>query len=662
MHKRFGEDEFLRAIIEEAAEPLRLEMNIFRSVDHVVRCFDSVLFKLRDMNVLNECSVRMLINILGQDFAPYVVLMGEYADFIRSQRPRFNIINEYLSIIEEASEVYKEKGIKAPDLPLGFNRPAPDALRHEDYGEPHLIDIRWKEPSRKVSKTCRATNLTSKGCREEAHPVSRYYEEKSRRSIKKIAILTLFSFLILLTVLAPYVLPSNLVPSWWPKLLPSSVAGVARTSTSTIPTSLTVPPHSSVERGTQSSSSHSQLPPRSSPPSPPLTGFALMYPLITLKEVNKAGDIVFGGSPPINKEVAIWKILSWVDKHIRYDYSKASASIVIYNPDSEEVPKYQSPLRTINKGTGICADYAILISSLLVYAGIDSYILVIDSSTLRHAAAVAVVDNTPFVLEQHPPPIEFQDYYEYMLGSLSLVRDSTLYHVVRKDGKLALREVRIPQSWLRDSYPEDYTPESLAYDVLRAAETLSNKRIIPDAGLKSLIACNYSAIQLSPRIGLAGLEYVNTINFYSPALKHVYALYYAEYLVEFLSQLNASRIYAYVSFTKGKFVVAYAYTPAPEVRLERRNGYVQIEIHFKEPVKEVAILYYNPRNDYSIAGVLPKGWHYKDIWTITALRWEYTPMYLKAMWVEPSDLRNTCIGVIVDGEALYASCHQSSES
>ncbi len=658
MYKHFSEDEFLRVIVEEAAEPLRLEMNIFKSVDHVVRCFDSALFKLRNMNVLNEHSVRLLLNILGHDFAPYVVLMSEHADFIRSQKPRFSLINEYLNVIEEFSEMYKEKGIKAPDLPLGFNRPAPDVLRHAEHSELHLIDIRWKEPSRKVSKTYRITNSASKSYRKSVRPTMRY-EEKPRRSIniKRIVIPTLF--LILLTILAPYVFPSNLVPSWWPRLLPSSAAGVVHTPA--IPTSLTVPPHSSAKRDTQSLSS--QLPQRSSPPSSPPTGFALMYPSITLKEVNKAGNIVFGGSPPINEEIAIWRILSWVNKYIRYNYSKASASVVIYNPDSsEEIPKYQSPLQTINEGAGICADYAILISSLLVYAGIDSYILVIDSSTLRHAAAIAIVNNTPFVLDQHPPPIEFQDYYEYMLGSLDLIKCSTLYHVVRKDGKLALREVRIPKSWLRDSYPEDYTPESLAYDVLRVAETLSNGRIIPDTGLKSLITCNYSVIRLSPRVGLAGVGYVNTIKFYSPALKHVYALYYAEYLVEFLSQLNANRIYAYVSFTKGKFVVAYAYTPTPEVKLERRNGYVQIEIHFKEPVKEVAILYYNPRNDHSIAGVLPKGWYYKDIQTITASQWEYTPTHLKAVWVEPPDLRNACIGVIVSGEPVYAFCHQKTKT
>lgn len=625
---RFSEDEFLRMIVEGAAEPLRLEMGIFKSVDHVVRCFDSALFKLQDMNVLNEHSVRLLLDVLGQDFAPYVVLMSKYADFIRLQKPRFSLINEYLHVIEEVAETYREAGIKAPDLPLGFNRPSPDVLRHAVRSEPHLIDIRWKEPPRKISKTYRTTDFTRESRKEGVRPTRNYYEEKPRRrSVKKIAIPILF--LMLFTVLAPYVLPSDLIPSWWPKLLPPSVAGFIQNFSENVF-------------------------------SPPPTGFALMYPSITLKEVNKAGEIVFDGPPPTNKEAAIWRILSWVDEHIRYDYSKASISVIVYNPESEEVPKYQSPLQTINKGTGICADYAILISALLVYAGIDSYILVINSSGLRHAVAVAVINSTPFMLEQHPPPIEFQDYYEYMLGSLGFVNDSTLYHVVKKDGKLALKEVRIPQSWLHDSYPEDCVPESLAYDVLRVVETLSNGRIIPDPGLKSLIIYNYSAIQLSPRVGLAGLGYVNTIKFYSPALRHVYAIFYAEYLMKFLRQLNASRIYTCVSFTKGKFIVAYAYTPAPEVKLERRNGYVEIEIHFKEPVKSAAIWYYNPRNDYSIAGVLPKGWHYTDIQTITALQWKYTPTYLRAVWVEPPDLRNVCIGVTANGEDVYASCPSKS--
>lgn len=129
----FSEEGFLRLIVEDAVEPLRLERDVFKSVDHVVRCFDSALFKLYDMNVLDERSVRLLLEVLGLDFAPYIVLISKYADFIRSQKPRFSLINNYLHVIEEFAEMYKGMGVEAPDLPLGFNRPPPDRLEPK-YG------------------------------------------------------------------------------------------------------------------------------------------------------------------------------------------------------------------------------------------------------------------------------------------------------------------------------------------------------------------------------------------------------------------------------------------------------------------------------------------------------------------------------------------------
>ncbi len=625
-----SDEEFLRWFISGIAKPLMYEMEIFRSVDHVARSLDSILYEMENNNVLDENSVRILIEVLGIKFAPYIVLLSKYSDEVLKREVRYRNLVKYLPIIKEYARLYSSIGVKPPDLPLGFNRLSPDVLERR-YTPVNYQGVRTEG------------GLKWGGRGGEFIKAS---ERRGGGSGRKLAVAA--AVIILAIAIAYLTFPqiSTYFTNLSNHIQPVITRGFHGNGSVINSVNTTATPHTLVTNGEATATTASS--------NVKYLGFKDEYPRITIKEVRRVGMLVFNGLPPQNKALAVWEILSWVSRHVRYNLSKALTTPLI----TYKVIKAQTPLETIRKGSGICIDYAVLISTLLVYAHVDSYILVIFNPAIDfgHAVAVADINGKAFVLDQHIPPISLQDYYEYLLpkGSLS---HSSLYHVVVKDGVLRLEEVRIPKSWLVDDYPQDSVPSSLSQVVMDYLRRYYG--VIPDEGLKTLIKYNYSVIKLSTNISwisLAGSGEVGISKLYSPVFRDEYGELYADFIRNAISSSSKGLSFAWIEFKDGNILLSYADVPSPNVKIIVKGNVVYFAMYSKVPYHYASIWYYNPRRGTILAGVLPRTEYYEGIRTVWALSWNYSNRYVKAVWIQPSDLKGECIGVNINGERVYAYC------
>jgi hypothetical protein len=136
-----------------------------------------------------------------------------------------------------------------------------------------------------------------------------------------------------------------------------------------------------------------------------------------------------------------------------------------------------TPLQFLELRRGVCIDYGIFTVAALLAAGYhDAYILMFGDNPLEaHAAAAAVVDGHLFIVDQHWPPTDFEDYVTY--GEHSLPPNTTLLLIrvhregghVEADGNYTTVEnllKRFPDSWPPDS-PDETLAAAVAEKVAR---------------------------------------------------------------------------------------------------------------------------------------------------------------------------------------------------
>lgn len=173
---------------------------------------------------------------------------------------------------------------------------------------------------------------------------------------------------------------------------------------------------------------------------------------------------------------SVWRILNWEKNNIKYDYEKAEKP-------AEEV-LIQTPLETISRGRGICSDYAILTAALLLemnYSPVYVFKIWFEGEFVTHVAAAIEINDEFFILDQSPPPLNLQDYYEcwsIYRGSVEAKRIAfaKIYSIYRvndtinvivsdyisaeefneKDLKLTSREASLIQSSLLKMFEEEF--------------------------------------------------------------------------------------------------------------------------------------------------------------------------------------------------------------
>jgi len=128
-----------------------------------------------------------------------------------------------------------------------------------------------------------------------------------------------------------------------------------------------------------------------------------------------------------------WSILSWINDHIKYNYSKA------------ELNEYfiQTPYETVIRKSGICSDYALLTAALLLNANISRiYMLHINFvSPPGHAATAIEINGTMLILDQHLPLEPLGYYYEELLKNDRVFDNITFYVIeLNKNKEIVISE------------------------------------------------------------------------------------------------------------------------------------------------------------------------------------------------------------------------------
>ncbi|ABO34517.1 conserved hypothetical protein [Methanococcus maripaludis C5] len=122
-------------------------------------------------------------------------------------------------------------------------------------------------------------------------------------------------------------------------------------------------------------------------------------------------------------EDSIWNIILWEEDNIEYNHVKAefpNPEVTYWVTGKKEVSDpynntIQSPAETLELGSGICGDYALLTSSLLLkmdYSPI--YILTFESEgNAGHATSAVNINGNYYIIDQQPPIIELYNYLDY---------------------------------------------------------------------------------------------------------------------------------------------------------------------------------------------------------------------------------------------------------
>ncbi|GAA0127925.1 hypothetical protein MMMIC1C10_03490 [Methanococcus maripaludis] len=148
-------------------------------------------------------------------------------------------------------------------------------------------------------------------------------------------------------------------------------------------------------------------------------------------------------------EDSIWNIVLWEEDNIEYNHEKAelpSPEVTYWVGGRTEVSDsynntIQSPAETLELKSGICGDYALLTSAMLLemdYSPI--YILTFESTgNPGHAAAAVNLNGNYYIIDQRPPIMDLYNYLDYKKDvenynidnitfyKIELVNDSVFY-------------------------------------------------------------------------------------------------------------------------------------------------------------------------------------------------------------------------------------------
>lgn len=129
-----------------------------------------------------------------------------------------------------------------------------------------------------------------------------------------------------------------------------------------------------------------------------------------------------------------WNVLEWIEKNIEYDSWKAllpsptiltkGKEVEILNPERY----YQTPIETVGLRKGICGDYAILTTALLMNLDCNPHPIrfEFEGETTEHLATAVFLDQY-YVLDQTLPPMDLGSYYKKWLREGKRINMSYVY-------------------------------------------------------------------------------------------------------------------------------------------------------------------------------------------------------------------------------------------
>jgi len=164
-----------------------------------------------------------------------------------------------------------------------------------------------------------------------------------------------------------------------------------------------------------------------------------------------------------------WRLVEWADSNIQYDHFKALFPSRIYDP-----------ITFIEEKSGVCIDYAVFYASGILAAGLnESYVFVFDVGNTSHAIAGMKYKDYMFVLEQHLPVMELQDYIQFseIIWNESINSPKYTYKITCFDNDVVVEFCKLNFTKYEDSHSSDGITDEFVKEVaLRLSQKL-NARI-----------------------------------------------------------------------------------------------------------------------------------------------------------------------------------------
>ncbi|MEM1579330.1 MAG: transglutaminase-like domain-containing protein [Archaeoglobaceae archaeon] len=128
-----------------------------------------------------------------------------------------------------------------------------------------------------------------------------------------------------------------------------------------------------------------------------------------------------------------WNVLKWVGENIEYDKQKASLPPPVILVRGREVQVlnserfYQTPIETAKLRRGICGDFAIFTTAVLLYNNCSAFVLHLEfeKEETGHLSSVILLDQF-YVLDQNLPPLDLGSYYKKWLREGKKVQNLSL--------------------------------------------------------------------------------------------------------------------------------------------------------------------------------------------------------------------------------------------
>nr|WP_289846477.1 transglutaminase-like domain-containing protein [Thermococcus alcaliphilus] len=240
-----------------------------------------------------------------------------------------------------------------------------------------------------------------------------------------------------------------------------------------------------------------------------------------------------------------WNILEWLDKNIEYDYYKASlpAPIIWKYPDGRikevtggEGTEIQTPYETIQRGKGVCSDYTILTTALLLemgYSPVYVFDINFENSETGHTATAIKINGEYFILDQHPPVMDLGTYYtdlstyrQETLGERLFISNATIYEV-KKDRSGVLVE-KVETLSAEDFKQRDYKFSFV--DITKISEDLKRMfkehyhNLILDTNIANLDKRSYLPVGYSDGVTWR-MEFPHYADFYNPVFHEQFVEY-----------------------------------------------------------------------------------------------------------------------------------------
>jgi len=379
------------------------------------------------------------------------------------------------------------------------------------------------------------------------------------------------------------------------------------------------------------------------PPTIPSLGYPTFYDVIlnTFNEtsMNILRKSVYRDSLPNDTRWIIWNALTWIDNNIRYDGAKAlSSSTGIYDP-----------LTTMKLGKGICSDYAVLTSAILLSANISPvYILTFNTSMGLHATVGIEMNNTLWILDQHLPVIEWDDYRQYVANITSQIY---VYRIWYSHGTPTIEFYRMDKEY-PDTYPIDAMDQRAIDIVMDIVSRETGMRISRE--LSTVIPIWGVGWKLSLPVIDRGMD-VPLDTAYSPIFKEQWGVWLANYIIELLNkyyldyvEMHGSfwaTIYRDSSYTVVKIYAVPFQVPSTIYRLYGDKLHIEINLstYIYDPINDIQILLYTNSSGYC-AGIAPPGYRY-SIPYINADEW-YDNLIVIVSMEKIYSLKQYCIGDI----------------